>query len=149
MSAIPVEMPRSDDPTVKISVLLDRLEELLGRADDGPPSARLKDDLKETLITLHSQIRRHHAVSLEAPPTAPDSTASPELTRDRARLADEHSTMLGMLDRILRCMDSVMEEQALCALRIRELIAVIRRHEAEEETVLFRSVWVEPGGESG
>ena len=72
--------------------------------------------------------------------------------REQARLRTEHSTILGMLDRIIRSTDALgdqtVEDKDVFFLRVRELLATVRRHEAEEDRLFYLAVWRETGGES-
>ena len=60
--------------------------------------------------------------------------------------------MLGQLDRLIRTADSVVdrpvEDTDVFFLRMRELIATLRRHEAEEDRLVSLAVWRDTGGES-
>ncbi len=150
MAASPLEQDVLRDSTPTIATLLAELERTLEQADDTLHDERVVTRLRETLWRLHGRLRQHHAAGVwsfgdEGAP------ASPELTGAAARLLEEHTSMLGMLDRILRCMDTAakgqLDEQNVCALRIRELIATVRRHEVEEESLFYRSVWMDQGGE--
>jgi len=76
----------------------------------------------------------------------------PELVEERTRLREEITHLIGQLDRILRTADSILmnadDDIDLFMLRVRELGATVRRHEAEEDRLMFRSGWVDIGGES-
>ncbi len=60
--------------------------------------------------------------------------------------------MLGALDRLIRASESMafhaLEDQDVFFLRVREVIALIRRHEAEKDRLLDLAIWRETGGES-
>jgi hypothetical protein len=43
--------------------------------------------------------------------------------------------------------DSTLEDKDVFLLRTRELIAVLRRHVAEEDRLFYLSVWRDTGGE--
>jgi hypothetical protein len=57
-----------------------------------------------------------------------------------------------MLDRLLRAVESMagrpMEDQTVFILKVQELAAMIRRHEAEERRLIYLSMWRDTGGES-
>ena len=60
--------------------------------------------------------------------------------------------MIGMLDRLIRPVDSMadrpLEDKEVFLLRVRELISMIRRHCAEEDRLFYLAVWHDTGGES-
>ncbi|RJP31580.1 MAG: hypothetical protein C4547_15335 [Phycisphaerales bacterium] len=150
MAATPLDQDALRDSAPTIGTLLAELERTLNQADDVFDDERVVSRLRETLRRLHGRLRQHHAAGVWT--LGDEGTfSSPELTGAAARLLEEHACMLGMLDRILRWMDTAatgqLDEQNVCALRIRELIATVRRHEAEEESLFYRSVWMDQGGE--
>lgn len=108
------------------------------------------EELARKLRGLHAQIRIHHAVGH----ICPEETASPspELQDEVNRLAEEHPIILGKLDRVIRAVDLMcdrtLEDKEVFFLRGLEVIALTRRHEAEEDRIFFLSVWRETGGES-
>ena len=57
----------------------------------------------------------------------------------------------GRAYRIIRQTDALPslseEEQYVFALRVREFVAVVRRHEAEEDLLVFLGQWRDMGGE--
>jgi len=132
--------------------LLDMIDEVLGGSGERLSQADVVDELERLLHTLHARLRRDHAIALLFPETTPDKgLCSFESGSRRVRLNQEHAVMLGTLDRILRQCDSVtsksVEEQLVLALRIRELGATIRRHEAEEDWLIYQDTWRDTGGE--
>ncbi len=123
---------------------------------DGMPERMFDHDFYEELDAelhrFHARLRTHHAV--EAYHAGGESIAqiSPEYADQIARLRSEHSVILGILDRLIRCVESMcdqpLEDKEVFAMRTRELIAVVRRHEAEEDRLFYLSLWRDTGGES-
>ncbi len=141
---------QSTDDSIRASLGL--LEEMLDQAPDHMFDADYFRARRQELRRLHARIRVHHAVDYfgarhEAPNLVP-----PELSNDLSRLRAEHPAILGQLDRLIRSVDSMadqsIEDKEVFLLRGRELIAVLRRHEAEEDRLVYLSVWRETGGES-
>ena len=60
--------------------------------------------------------------------------------------------ILAKLDRLVRDVDSMadrtLEDKEVFFLRGLELIALLRRHEAEEDRIFYLSLWRDTGGES-
>jgi hypothetical protein len=83
----------------------------------------------------------------------PVPPGTPELTEEVERLQGEHQHILAQLDWLVRSSASIadraVEDQEVLVLRLRELIAVLRRHEAEEDRVFFIATWRDTGGEGG
>jgi len=131
---------------------LERIEAELDRMSDCMFDRDYFDALGEQLGRLHARLRQHHAI--ESYHAGGDSIAqrSPEYADQIARLHAEHSTILGMLDRLIRQVESVvdhaLEDKEVFAMRGRELIAVVRRHEVEEDRLFYLSLWRDTGGES-
>ncbi len=121
---------------------------------DDAPRRQLEPEFFEELATelrgLHAQIRIHHAVANIA--ADEEMPSSPELQDELNRLAEEHPIILGKLDRIIRTVDSMsdrtLEDKEVFFLRGLEVIALTRRHEAEEDRIFFLSIWRDTGGES-
>ena len=133
------------------SGLLEQLEALLDRAKVGACDAECVGVLGKTLRKLHAKIRKNHASDhLGASDAA--IAAAPELDDQRQRLRDEHQTIFGLIDRLVRSAEVIfeqaIEEQAVFFMRVRELVAVVRRHEAEEDRLFYLAVWRDTGGES-
>ena len=133
-----------------IDACLERVEELIRTVAQPVSDAGLLEQLGEALRSLHARLRIHHATDFHV--AGEVEALAPQLGEDRKRLSAEHQTILGMLDRCIRCGESIadqpIEEQAVFFLRIQEVIAVIRRHEAEEDRLLYLAVWRDTGGES-
>jgi len=139
---------RSKDDSIKASLNL--LRDLLDQASDHFFDADYFESLSKELRRLHARIRIHHAVDQLAENQFSD--LSPELTEEVKRLQAEHAVILGKLDRLVRSVDSMadrsLEDKDVFLLRGFELIALLRRHEAEEDRLFYLSVWCDTGGES-
>lgn len=154
MATIPADHETCPNAATSASVspLLGPLENLLDEATDHTFDADYYEQLEQHLKRVHAAIRAHYAIeSLTA--TAPDAGYDrPEYAGERNRLRAEHSAMLGNLDRIIRAaayiVDQPVEDKEVFILRLREFIATARRHEAEEERLLYLSLWRDTGGES-
>ncbi len=134
-----------------IKAALFQLEALLNQTDVTAASPKHYAALGEILRRLHARVRLHHA---ESQLSTGESTAPipPEWLDELKRLSEEHSCILGMCDRIVRCIDSMadrpVEDRDVCIARIRELVAVLRRHECEEDRLFTLAMWRDTGGES-
>ncbi|MFQ5590663.1 MAG: hypothetical protein ACE5HE_05840 [Phycisphaerae bacterium] len=128
------------------------VEQMLDKASDHLFDEEYYKALRGELRTLHARIRTQHGSDAISAGDFGGGPVPPELTGDYDRLRKEHSAMLGSLDRILRCVDSLvdlpLEDKDVCFTRIRELIALLRRHEAEENRLCYLAVWRDVGGES-
>lgn len=105
--------------------------------------------LAAELQRLHVCVRaRHSAARLQDM----EDPLHPEYAHDFERLREEHSMILGQIDRVVRLVESIadrpMEDREVFYLRIREMIATLRRHEAEEDRLQSLAVWHDVGGES-
>lgn len=119
--------------------------------DDGVAPESLKH-MRSVLSALHAQVRVLHAAGcLQKSQTGVDALP-PEQARDWTRLSDECFAILGLIDRVLQSTGSVLQygeaEEELLLLRVREIVAIVKRHIAEEENLLYRAVWQDVGGES-
>ncbi len=139
-----------DEESTRASVAA--IERLLDRA-----SARLFDteyfvEVGACLQRLHARIRSQHGSDAIAAGDFGGCPVPPELTGEYDRLRAEHTTMLGRLDRIIRSVESLvdlpLEDKDVFFMRVRELIAMLRRHEAEENRLCYLAVWRDVGGES-
>ena len=110
------------------------------------------DTIGAELRRLHARLRIHHAAGLNASPDNPAGPLPPELSEDQDRLRAEHPRILGQLDRLVRSVDTMadrpLEDKEVFVMRIRELIAILRRREAEEDRLLYFAIWQDTGGES-
>ncbi len=146
---------KSDD---SIRASLDVLEAMLDEASAGRATGDLMFDggYFETIGTelrrLHARLRIHHAARLIASPDDPAGPLPPELSEDLDRLRAEHPRILGQLDLLVRSVgtmaDRPLEDKEVFVMRMRELIAVLRRREAEEDRLFYFAIWRDTGGES-
>ena len=152
MAATPESHPfakRSKDDTFR--EILAALERILGdapRPDADPPDYLL---LYDELRRLHARFRVHQASDFFNPQTNPALASAPQLGDEFTRLVAEHSRILGLLDWLIRRAEAMpdlpSEDRDVFLLRLREMIAVLRRHEAEEDRLLI-TLWHDTGGES-
>lgn len=128
------------------------LESNLEKVSDWPPPAHHIDQLAEELRVLHARVRSQHAAGALASGGLSADMIPPQYVNEFNRLQAEHSHILGMLDRLLRSVDTVTdcayEDSEVFLARARELIAVLRRHEAEDDRLFYLAVWRDTGGES-
>jgi len=149
-SAASHDVRRSPDDSFKES--LAALEAILDRESDRVSDVGCCDELSAELRRLHARFRAHDAGGYFSS-SDPAPVVPPELVEEVERLRSEHRPILGQLDWLVRHVvgiaDRSMEDQEVLVLRLRELIAVLRRHEAEESRVFFLAMWRETGGEGG
>jgi len=141
----------SPSPTDAINDSLAALSGALDHVGDRMFDGGFFDTVGKELHRLHAAIRQHHAIGAFG--AGRDALAiPPELASDFARLRDEHSTILGLLDRMIRGVDSMVdrpiEDKEVFVLRGREVVAFVRRHEAEEDRLFYLAMWRDTGGES-
>ena len=138
------------DDSIKASLNL--LEAMLDNAADRMFDADFFDEVGTELRRLHARMRIHHAAEYAGAAPAIADLVPPELSEEWNRLRAEHPVFLVQLDRLIRCVDSMadrtLEDKEVFFLRGRELIAMLRRHEAEEDRLFYLAVWHETGGES-
>jgi hypothetical protein len=143
---------RSADSNRSASVneSLARIERLIQLHGDRPADEEFHEKLSDELHTLHALMRAYHPAG--ARPQVNEEDCTPECVSDLDRLCEEHGAFLGMLDRLLRAVESMagrpMEDQTVFILKVQELAAMIRRHEAEERRLIYLSMWRDTGGES-
>lgn len=105
---------------------------------------------KRLLDVWHARLRRHHAAGTLSVETEGINGAMSSDPRS-ARLCAEHSTMLGMLGRLCEQCYAVSslsaDEQELFVLSVLELVAIFRRHKAEEDLLYYQKIWRDIGGE--
>ena len=144
----PIELGRADSNC--ITAALDQLEALINEVQDRLFDQERADVLSEHLRRLHAQIRIHCADDLHD--NAGRETFPPELIEGQRRLRGEHPLLLGQLDRLIRSVDSMPdrppEDNDVFILGVKELIATLRRHLAEEDRLLYIALWHDTGGES-
>ena len=139
----------SPEETTKYA--LRHLEELLAASPERGSEAAYFSVLANEFRSLHARIRAHHAADcLEA--TSGPRVLPAELTQKWDRLREEHTPILGMLDWLIRHVESIAdqatEDKDVFILRVKELIAVLRRHDAEEDRLYAIALWRDTGGES-
>ncbi|RME38421.1 MAG: hypothetical protein D6788_07470 [Planctomycetota bacterium] len=141
-----------DRKNVSIRELLTRLEALFDQAADARFDAALTERIRTELQALHVALRRSRAARRIGGVTELQPLP-PEYADERQRLDEEYPRFLGMVDRLVRAShtvcDQALEDHDVFMLRGRELIASLRRHEAEEDRLFFLSAWQDTGGESG
>ena len=130
---------------------LNRLENLLVHSTAQTFSPGYWTTLGAALHELHARVRAHHAASRLS--ESEDGTLiAPDYLDALTCLSKEHNHLLGMLDRQVRLVDSMVDRQVedrdVFFLSVRELIAVLRRHEAQEDRLFALSMWRDTGGES-
>lgn len=128
------------------------LEAMFEDVSNDTVDAELFERLNEEMRRLHAQIRAHHAADFIHLSQDGCEGCPPEFSDDIARLRGEHMHFLGELDRLIRCAESMvdrtLEDKEVFVLRGRELLAMLRRHEAEEDRLFYLAVWRDTGGES-
>lgn len=141
---------RVDQTSTRASIAV--IERLLGQASARLFEADYFAELDSELRGLHAHIRSQHGADAIAAGDFGGGPVPPELDGDYDRLRAEHTAMLGSLDRITRSIESLvdlpLEDKDVCFMRVRELIATLRRHEAEENRLCYLAVWRDVGGES-
>lgn len=142
-------MPPLQDDSILASLAI--VEEFLNESAERMFDPEFFEQIGRELRRLHARLRIHHGADQLAA-TQADAEVPPELAEELSRLRAEHSVIIGILDRLIRQVDSVgdrsLEAKEVFILRGRELIACLRRHEAEEDRLLYLSVWCDTGGES-
>ena len=139
-------------PDESIKKGLRRVEELLLAGSERGTEAAHFAVLAEEFKQLHAHIRAHHAADSLRTTATPGAVIPSELTQEWDRLRVEHPRILGQLDWLIRHVDAIadqsVEDKEVFILRVRELIAVLRRHEAEEDRLFDLALWHDTGGES-
>jgi hypothetical protein len=138
-------------PDMAIKDSLQVLDDALENTAAYSRGATFFELVDKELRRLHAHIRAHHAsVCLQSPISGKD--LPDEVHNEWTRLRDEHPRILGQLDWLIRHIELVadhpLENHDPFVLRLRELIAVLRRHDAEEERVYTIALWHDTGGES-
>jgi len=144
--------PNNDVGDDSISSVLAALQDLLNNSFERMFDAEYFSTISVSLRRLHAHLRAHHASDYFPKKTSNDAPIPPELVGELYRLRGEHTLFLGNLDRLIRSVDSIadctLEDRDVFLLRLQELMAMIRRHEAEEDRLLYLAVWRDTGGES-
>ena len=132
-----------------IAASLDQLEFLIDTAPTSGFDIDYVESLEESLRRLHARFRTHRARSFG---TEELGAIPPELVELQGRLREEHPALLGHLDRLIRSAPSMgdrpQDDNDVFVLRVRELIAIMRRHLAEEDRLLYVALSHDTGGES-
>ena len=137
------------DDAVKDS--LAALADLVDGRDESSLDRESCEVLGEQLRLLHARFRAHGAVDMFESASGEPGELPPELWGELRRLRGEHSNILGQLDWLTRNVDSIadraIEDRDVFVLRAQELLAVLRRHIAEEDRLFYLAVWRDTGGE--
>lgn len=140
------------EPGGTMRASLDALRRLFDLADEHLFDADYFEELSGRFRQLHVQIRTHDAAQYMSADSLSAETVLPELSEEMNRLRGEHFQFLGILDRLIRSAGSMadrpMEDKEVFFLRGRELVAMLRRHEAEEDRLFYLALWRDTGGES-
>ena len=135
-----------------IHAALALVEEMLNAAGHRSADRAYFAEMAAALRCLHTRIRTQHASAQLDATDEWVGQAAPELAEDVSRLRAEHPMILGKLDRLIRSTeamaDQAAEDKEVFVMRVRELIAIVRRHEAEEDRLFYLSIWRDTGGES-
>jgi len=138
--------------TESIQRALNAIDGLLADARRRNPESEYFSEFGVELRRLHAGIRIAHAADVLTSDDLGGTPIPPELVSDLTRLRGEHRMLLGMLDRLIRAVDLMsdltLEDKDVFFLRVRELLAILRRHEAEENRLVYVAVWSDTGGES-
>lgn len=150
MSIAPNTSNLPDQADDSIQASLDALEGQFERAALAGFENASSEPLAAELRQLHARMRIHHAAD-ELSPELKAAQVAPELSGELERLRSEHAVIFGVLDRLIQGIDSIaqqtLEDKEVFVLRGRELLAFMRRHEAEEDRLFYHSVWRDTGGE--
>lgn len=135
-----------------IGAMLPELQSLIDQSFDRLHDADYYASIDDALRKLHACLRAHHASGYFPKKPYSSEPIPPEWVDELNRLRDEHTHFLGFLDRLIRSCDSVadrpLEDREVFFLRIQELISMMRRHEVEEDRILYLAIWRDVGGES-
>ncbi len=143
------DLRRAADGSIKEA--LQQIEELLVIDPDRGPDAAFFATLGNEFRFLHARIRTQHAADCLRTPDGPQLLPT-ERIEEWDRLCEEHAHILGMTDWLIRNVDSIpdqgTEDKDVFILRVKELLAVLRRHDAEEDRLYALAFWKDTGGES-
>ena len=154
MATIPSESEsqahRNERATVETWLRI--IEERVDRAADQMAEEAYFAQLGEDMRNLHARLRIHHTQGFRGECVESEVSTRPELVDTLSRLMAERPRILGDLDRLIRASGSIadraLEDRDVFILRVKELMAFLRRHQAEEEQLLFLTAWHDTGGES-
>ena len=154
MATIPQD-PQCKTPSSaerSIETTLRGLEERLCGTPENLYDQALFLTLRDELRSLHARLRIHQTAALRSEELDASLARSPRLAETVKRLTAEQPLLLGNLDRLIRAADSIadqsLEDRDVFILRVKELIATLRRHHAEEDRLTFLATWQDIGGES-
>lgn len=140
------------EPPILFERMLQEIEERLVCVPDRAGEEAYFDALREALRQLHARLRMWHAAGFRRESSDGAFASRPELIEPLARLERERPQILGDLDRLIRTSeyiaDAPLEDRDVFVLRVREFIATLRRHKAEEDRLFFLAAWRDTGGES-
>ena len=119
-----------------ISATLPQIEALLNESSERMFDSEYYEQVATELRRLHARVRVHHAANELNICDESENSVPPEFLREQARLRDEHSTILGTLDRIIRSTDALgdqtVEDRDVFFLRVRELMATAQSESASD-----------------
>lgn len=146
----PVRPSCSNDQTIR--ALIERVDELVPVASELLVDQERLAEMRQYLTRLHASLRMTHAAGCLSGQDSGTDVQAPELSDQRERLSSEKLAIIGRLDRILRCSESILDQSPedidVFILRVSELLAILRRHMAEDDRLVCLSVWRDTGGES-
>jgi len=152
MTTMESQSPPQPAAEGSILPLLPSLEELMKHASSRINERGYFAKLGEELRRLHAGLRIHHTSGFRRGSHDATVNTPPELVEVLASLTAERPTILGNLDRLTRASEQVgdqsLEDRDVFILRVKELIAMLRRHQAEEDRLFHTAVWQDTGGES-
>ena len=134
---------RTIDDSIKGSLRV--LEEMLSQDTDHMFEGTYFEDAATELRRLRARVRIHHGTDSLSTKRKSAEPVAPELAAARDHLRSEHAAISGHLRQLLRSAGSIadqsLEDKEVFILRAQELVAVLRRHEAEEDRLFYLSVW--------
>ena len=152
MATIPTDQSAGTTGGFSVEAALRSIEEHLACAATPGDEVSFFSQLQDFQRKLHAQLRIHHADGFRRGTVDATIDTPPELVETLKRLKGERPQILGDLDRLIRgaefMADASLEDRDVYILRVRELVAMLRRHQAEEERLFFLAVWRDTGGES-
>ena len=154
MATAPLDSLSHDGSPGELSIeaALRAIESRLSPTSDRFNERRFFTALGDDLRRLHAQTRIHHAAGFRRGDLDASINPPPEQAETLKRLECERRQILGDLDRLIRAsefvVDASLEDRDVFVLRVKELLAMMRRHHAEEDRLFFLAVWRDTGGES-
>ena len=139
----------SDGSIAGIGTLVEELDSALDYMPEGVCDAARLEAFCDSFRRLHARIRMRQAATYI---NGPEDLSCPGHVRDWTRLREEYHPLMGMIDRLIRSVEANLAsgvfDDELLYLRMKEIVAITRRHIAEEEHLFASGVWDEIGGES-